>query len=254
VALISFSLCASAIYIINDLIDLPADRAHRTKHRRPFASGALSISAGLAAASSLLMTSLLTALLLPSKFILVLGAYFVATTLYSFWLKRQIIVDVMLLAVLYTSRILAGSAATGIHPSFWLLAFSMFVFLCLAMLKRYSELRDVAQGSASIAGRGYMACDAPVILALGTGSGLVSVLVLALYTQSGLNAGAKTSEWLWLLPPLMLYWVARLWAKAGRGEVDDDPIVFAARDWQSLLVITLMAFAFLLSSEEWRPI
>ena len=246
-AFISFSLCASTVYILNDLLDLAADRAHRSKYRRPFASGALPVASGVLAAPLLLVTSLLIALLLPTPFIVVLAAYGFATTAYSFVLKRQVIVDVMLLAGLYTTRILAGSAATGIQPSFWLLAFSMFLFFCLAMVKRYSELRLAIDRRETLAGRGYLATDLPVVLALGASSGTVSALVLALYTQSTIvQENFPHPHWLWVLPPLMLYWTSRLWLKASRGEVDDDPVVFATKDWQSIVVVVLMGAAFVI--------
>ena len=193
--------------------------------------------------------------MLPKLFLIVLFGYFIATTAYSFALKRQVIVDVMVLAGLYTIRILAGSAATNIVPSFWLLAFSMFLFLCLAMVKRYSELSLAVDRQEPLAGRGYMASDLSVILTLGASSGMVSALVLALYTQSPIiQEHFLTPQWLWLLPPLMLYWVSRLWLKASRGEVDDDPVVFAAKDWQSLLIVSLMGVAFLLGGVGWWPL
>lgn len=254
-AFVSFSLCASTVYIVNDLLDLAADRAHRSKYRRPFASGALSVASGVIAVPFLLLASLLIALSLPHLFLAVLIGYAIATTAYSFALKRQVIVDVTVLAGLYTIRILAGSAATNIVPSFWLLAFSMFLFLCLAMVKRYSELSLAVDKQEQLVGRGYMASDLPVILTLGASSGMVSALVLALYTQSTIiQENFLTPQWLWLLPPLMLYWVARLWLKAGRGEVDDDPVVFAAKDWQSLLILSLMGLAFLLGGVGWWPL
>ena len=254
-AFVSFSVCASTVYILNDLLDLAADRAHRSKYRRPFASGAISVSSGIIAVPFLLLAALSIALLLPKLFLFVLVGYAIATTAYSFVLKRQVIVDVMVLAGLYTIRILAGSAATSIVPSFWLLAFSMFLFLCLAMVKRYSELSLAVDRQELLVGRGYMASDLPVILTLGASSGMVSALVLALYTQSPIiQEHFLTPQWLWLLPPLMLYWISRLWLKASRGEVDDDPVVFAAKDWQSLLIVSLMGLAFLLGGAGWWPL
>lgn len=247
-AFASFSLFASAVYIVNDLVDLQADRLHRTKRNRPFASGSLPVAAGIAVVPLLVAASLGIALLLPPLFLAALMAYAVVTTLYSFVLKRQVIVDVMLLAGLYTMRILAGSAATDIQPTFWLLAFSMFIFLCLAMTKRYSELRQAIDQDKSLSGRGYRPSDLPVVLALGSASGFVSVLILALYTQSLIVPELYPApEWIWLVPPLLLYWVARLWLKAGRGEIDDDPVLFAARDWQSLTVAALVGILFLLA-------
>lgn len=252
IAFIAFSLCASSVYFLNDLLDLPADRIHRRKRNRPFASGALPIKAGVIVAPLLFAIALGLACLLPMRFLGVLLLYYALTTLYSFFLKRQVVVDVMLLASLYTIRIIAGSAATGIEPSFWLLALSMFVFLGLAMVKRYSELRLASATSAPLAGRGYRPDDLPVILALGSASGMVSVLILAMYTQATIVPEMYAApEWLWLVPPLMLYWITRLWMKAQRGEVDEDPVIFAARDPQSLAVATLMGAAFLLATSGW---
>lgn len=248
-AFLSFSLCASSVYILNDLLDLNADRAHRKKKKRPFASGDLPVSAGVVAAPLLLATSLTIALFLPGRFLAVLGAYYVATLLYSFWLKRQVIVDVMLLACLYTVRIVAGAAAAAITLSFWLLALSMFLFLCLALVKRYSELRLTMGSNKPLSGRGYMPSDLPVLLSLGSSSGMASVLILALYTQAEIvPEHYPAAEWLWIPPLLILYWVTRLWLKAQRGEVDDDPVVFAARDWQSLVIFVLMAICFALAT------
>jgi len=253
-AFLSFSLFASAVYLINDMVDLQSDRLHRTKRNRPFASGALPVAGGVAAVPILIAGSIGIALLLPPLFLAALLSYAAVTTLYSFFLKRQVIVDIMLLAGLYTMRILAGSAATAIHPSFWLLAFSMFIFLCLATVKRYSELRQALEQDATLAGRGYRSSDLPVVLALGCGCGLVSVLILALYTQSLIVPETYPApEWIWLVPPLLLYWVARLWLKAGRGEIDDDPVLFAAKDWQSLGTAAVVAILFLLARSGWWP-
>lgn len=253
-AFLSFSLLASSVYLINDLLDLAADRAHRTKHRRALASGILPIAAGAIAAPSLVLASLSIALMLPSLFLVVLICYGLITTSYSFFLKRFAIVDVMLLAGLYTVRILAGAAATTIAPSFWLLAFSMFIFFSLAMVKRYSELRVAIQQDKPLAGRGYLPADLPVVLSLGAGSGLIGVLILAFYTKSEFVPELyPAQEWLWLAPPFLLYWVARIWLKAGRGEVDDDPVVFAARDRQSLVIILITALLFALAGSGCRP-
>jgi 4-hydroxybenzoate polyprenyltransferase/phosphoserine phosphatase len=241
-AFVAFSLAASAVYIVNDLVDLPSDRRHRSKHKRPFASGALPIAGGVIAAPLLLLAALLVSLFLPLPFLGVLAFYLVLTSLYSFWLKRQVLVDVMLLAGLYTLRIIAGSAATGIVPSFWLLAFSMFVFLSLALVKRHQELHQAAEDGALLAGRGYMRTDLPVLMALGAGSGLMSVMVIALYIDSPTVAASYAEPvWLWLVPPVMLYWTGRLWMKAQRGQIHDDPVVFAVRDRQSQIIAAAIA-------------
>ena len=253
-AFISYSLFASAVYLVNDMLDLTADRQHRSKRHRPFAAGTLPIAHGALAVPLLVAASWGIAALLPIKFMIVLAVYAVTTTLYSFWLKRQVVVDVMLLAGLYTLRILAGAAATDIAPSFWLLAFSMFVFLCLAMVKRYSELRVAVQEDQSLAGRGYLPADLPVVLAMGAGSGLVSVLILALYTQSEIvPEHYPAPQWLWLVPPLMLYWTVRIWMKANRGEVHDDPVLFCVKDWQSLVTFAGIGAMFVLAGAGWHP-
>lgn len=252
IAFLSFSLCASSVYVLNDLLDLPADRKHHRKKSRPFAAGELSIRSGLVAVPLLLAMSIIFALQLNPRFLAVLGSYYILTVTYSFFLKKQVIVDVMLLASLYTLRIIAGSVATDIKPSFWLLTFSMFVFLSLALVKRFSELRALTTSSkAALTGRGYRSDDLPVVLSLGSSSGMVSVLILAMYTQAEIvPAMYAAREWLWLAPPLMLYWTARLWMKAVRGEVNEDPVLFAAKDWQSLVVAAMIACTFLLATSE----
>lgn len=245
-AFFAFSLCASAVYVLNDLLDLEADRRHLRKRQRPFAAGLIPLWHGAALVPLLLGAALAIALMLPRAFVLVLGAYFACTLAYSLLLKRQVIVDVLLLAGLYTVRVIAGAAATAIAPSFWLLAFSMFLFLSLAMVKRYAELQlTLAQNQEGAAGRGYVVQDLPVLMSIGTGSGLVAVLVFALYINSPETRANYTQPlWLWLVPPLLLYWISRIWMKVRRGEVDDDPVVFAARDWQSLLLLILSALFF----------
>jgi 4-hydroxybenzoate polyprenyltransferase len=183
----------------------------------------------------------------------VLTLYLVTTSLYSFWLKKRVIVDVILLASLYTLRIIAGAAATTIVPSFWLLAFSMFVFLSLAIVKRYSELSLVKDETQLLAGRGYLKSDLPVLSALGVGSGLMSVMVLALYIDSVTAETAyREPVWLWLATPIMLYWVARLWMKTHRGEIHDDPVLFAATDRQSLAIAPVLGLIFIAASQGWR--
>jgi 4-hydroxybenzoate polyprenyltransferase/phosphoserine phosphatase len=253
-AFVAFSLAASSVYIINDLVDLASDRRHRYKRNRPFASGALPIKAGLIAAPLLLLSSFLVALLLPPLFLAALTLYVLITSAYSFRLKRQVVVDVILLAGLYTMRIIAGSAATYVEPSFWLLAFSMFIFLSLALVKRYSELRLAVDEKTLLAGRGYLSADLPVLMALGASSGMMSVMVLALYIDSPtVAAGYEEPLWLWMVPPAMLYWAARLWMKTHRGEVHDDPVVFAARDRQSIVIVLALGLVFLAAVRGWRP-
>ncbi len=250
---VAFSLTASFGYLVNDLLDLRSDREHARKRSRSFASGALSISSGIYLVALLLLSAILVSLLLLPLVGAVLALYLILTLGYSLRLKRQVIVDVVVLAALYTLRIIAGSAATHIPVSFWLLAFSMFVFLSLAIVKRYSELRAVLDQNTTLPGRGYMASDLPVLLALGTGSGLMSVMVLALYFDSPIvTAIYREPMWLWLAPSVMLYWVARLWMKTHRGEIHDDPVVFAVRDKQSLIVLLILGLIFSAATSGWR--
>lgn len=245
-AFVAFSLCASAVYVLNDLLDLESDRQHIRKRKRPFAACTIPLSHGMLMVPVLLITAFAVAWLLPMQFAIVLSVYFLMTLAYSFRLKKQVIVDVMMLAGLYTMRIIAGAAATAITPSFWLLAFSMFIFLSLAMVKRYSELLITLQANKKEpAGRGYSVEDLPVLMSIGVSSGLGSVLILALYINSPETSQMyPNTMWLWLIPPIILYWTSRMWMKAHRGQVDDDPVVFAAKDWQSLTVIALSAIIF----------
>lgn len=248
-AYLAFGLCASSVYILNDMLDIPADRAHPRKKKRPFASGALSLPAGCLLMAALLCATIGLLVRLPLPFGVALATYYALTLAYSFKLKRKAVVDVVLLAMLYTIRILAGAAATHIVPSFWLLAFSMFLFLSLAILKRYSELLDTAGRDKQLpAGRGYRIDDLPALLALGSASGLCAVLVLALYINSADVANMYGSpQLLWAVLPMMLYWVGRVWIKSHRGEMHDDPVVFAAKDKQSLAIGLAMAIVMTVS-------
>ena len=249
-AFFSFSACASAVYIINDLLDLESDRLHVRKCKRPFAACSIPISTGALLVPLLLAISVALAILSPPYFIWVLAGYFAVTLAYSFKLKRQVIVDVMTLAGLYTTRIIAGAAATQIMPSFWILAFSMFIFLSLALVKRYSELLVTLQQNKEEAhGRGYMVSDLPVLMALGVSSSMLAVLVFAFYLNlPEVNGLYPDKKWLWLISPVLLYWLSRMWMKTHRGEIDDDPIVFAVKDWQSLVVLAICACLFAAAS------
>lgn len=232
-AFVAFSLCASSVYLVNDLLDLEADRLHPKKRTRPFASGALPVSVGLVAVPLLLGAGFGIAKgLLPPSFALALAAYYALTVAYSFYLKQMVLLDVVVLATLYTLRILAGAAAVGVPLSQWLLAFSLFLFLSLALVKRFSELHALRRSNNTVAkGRGYFAGDLEQLASLGAASGYISVLVLALY----INSRQVTSLYshpalLWLICPFILYWVSRVWLLAHRGQMHHDPIVFAIRD------------------------
>lgn len=250
VAFFSFSLAASGNYLLNDLLDLDADRAHATKHRRPFASGDLQIHEGVLLSTLLMVTgTILGGLVLGPVFLTVLLAYLLVSFWYSLALKRHAMVDIMCLAALYTLRIIAGSAATEIEPTFWLLAFSMFLFLSLAAAKRVTELRAlVAKGRSTTAGRGYEVDDLPLLLTFGVAAGYVSVLVMALYVQSGAEALYAEPRLLWLICPVLLYWISRIWLKTYRGQLDEDPVVFALTDRPSLLAATVCAILIALAT------
>ncbi|RZF28487.1 UbiA family prenyltransferase [Paraburkholderia sp. UYCP14C] len=240
-AFFSFSFCASAGYLLNDMLDLNADRRHPNKKHRPFASGQLSLTFGMMLTVTLLIASAALASRLDPLFGVVLAGYFVATLLYSFKLKRLVLVDVFALAALYTSRIIAGGTAGDIVLSDWLILFSVMMFLSLAMVKRYTELDALLRhGEASASGRGYDTHDLGILRSFGTASGYVAVLILALYLNSSdVHALYRHPHALWVLFGLLLYWISRAWMLAFRGEMHDDPIVYAVRNRFSLLVIFL---------------
>ncbi|GAA0723910.1 UbiA family prenyltransferase [Dokdonella soli] len=243
IAFVAFSLCASGAYVLNDLFDLEADRRHPGKCLRPFAAGELPPAAGLVAAPLLMLAAVAVAALLSPQFVLVLLIYGVSTLAYSLILKRVAMLDVVTLAALYTVRIIGGAVAIPVEASFWLLAFSMFLFLSLAMVKRYTELRRVAASDESkAAGRGYKVDDLALIQSLGTSSGYLSVLVLAFYINSTKSAALYRHHLvLWLLTPVLLYWISRVWLIARRGDMHDDPVVFALTDRASLAVLIVFA-------------
>lgn len=234
VAFFAFSLCASAVYVLNDLMDVESDRAHPRKRGRPFASGALSVPLGFALAALLLAGTVALAASARPLFQWCLASYFALTLAYTFFLKRRVIVDCLTLGGLYTIRIVAGWCAVGIAASFWLLAFSLFLFLSLAFVKRYSELLVMSQlGRHDARGRGYLATDLPLVLvlAMGVAAGFGSVMLLALYINGDtVLRHYSQPEVLWLTVPIQLYWVSRMWMQAQRGHMHDDPVVFALRD------------------------
>ncbi len=224
---VAFSLAASSAYVLNDALDVAADRAHPTKRARPFASGKLPLWAAWIVCPLVAVLALLAALRLPSSFGVLLAVYVAATLAYSLGLKRKLVVDVLLLAGLYTIRIFGGSMASGIPVSEWLAGFSMFFFLSLAFLKRASELHDAREG---LPRRGYLPQDREVVLAMGISAGFLSTLVLALYVSSHeIRRLYPHPAWLWGLCPLTLYWLSSLWVEARRGKVQEDPLMFALR-------------------------
>ena len=242
-AFVLFCLMASSVYILNDLVDLPSDRAHPRKCHRPFAAGNIPIAHGVAMAFGLIAVSILLALiLLPGLFVLMLMGYFLITLAYSFTLKRKLIIDVITLAGLYTMRIIAGGAAVSLTVSPWLLAFSMFLFYALAAIKRQGELLDQAKaGQEARAGRAYLSSDVVVLQIMAISAGQAAVLVFALYLYSPAVAELYARpEILWLICPVLLYWLSRIAILTHRGHMDDDPIVFAARDRISLLTVVMV--------------
>lgn len=242
-AFFSFSLCASSVYIVNDCLDLESDRRHPRKRHRPFASGSLSIPFGLAMAAACLFGGILLAFALPRLFWLVLAGYVMLTTAYSLYLKQFVLLDVIILAQLYTVRVYGGGAATGVPPSHWLLTFSLFLFLSLALVKRFTELRLMSQAEGEgLPGRGYWVTDVEHVSSIGTASGLLAVLVLALYISSKEVLLLYThADVLWLVCPVMLYWISRVWMLAYRNRMDDDPVVFAVKDPKSYAMAAVIA-------------
>ena len=248
-AFFAFGLCASSVYIANDLLDLESDRQHPRKRFRPFASGQVAIWKGVLLAPLLLAASVLIANYVDAKFLTWLMIYFGVTCAYSWALKRWVLVDCLTLAILYTLRIVAGAAAVNVPLSFWLLAFSIFLFLSLAFIKRYAELL-VHQGNdvEKALGRGYYTGDAPLIEQLGVTSGYAATLVLALYLNSeNVSKLYQTPEIIWGAVPLMLLWLSWMWLKTHRGLMHDDPIVFAIKDKISILIGFLFVSTFILA-------
>ncbi len=212
-AFAAFCCCASSAYVLNHLLDLEADRHHRTKCKRPFACGALPVMHGLRIIVLLLLAAIGLCWFLPFEFFLVLAVYYLTTSAYSCWLKQLVVIDVIVLASLYTFRIIAGSAATDIVLSEWLLAFSMFIFLSLAMVKRYVELLDLRNMGfkEEAVGRGYHVRDIELLSSLGGASGYLSLLIFALYLNSDLVQSMYNRPYLlWLVCPLLLYWISRV--------------------------------------------
>lgn len=235
VMFLAFCCTASGFYLINDLLDLAADRRHPNKSRRPFASGAIPLHIGLIAAPLLVLAGLALSSAVGALVLLLL--YAVCSCAYSLWLKSQPLVDVFMLAALYGLRLLAGGVATGYHVSLWLLAFSSFLFLSLAIVKRVAELMTMPVGDKGCAaGRGYRADDLPIMQLMGVAASFVASLVLALYVQNELVPVGRQPTLSWVIVPLVLFWECRVWLATARGKMHDDPIVFAVRDWVSWLV------------------
>lgn len=238
-ALVAFSMTASAVYVLNDVLDLQADRRHPQKRRRPFAAGRLPVTAAPVLLAVLLSLAALTCLPLPGLFDACLSLYAVSSLAYALWLKWKPMIDVVLLAGLYTLRVLAGGVVADVTPSEWLLGFSLFMFLSLAFAKRHAELARL-KSELKWGARGYLVHDLGLIETLGAVSAYLAVLVLALYIHAPATRELyRQPVVLWLLCPLLLYWTSRLWLIARRGLLDEDPIVFAFRDRVSLIVAAI---------------
>ena len=259
-AFVAFSLCASSAYITNDLFDLESDRKHVRKKLRPFASGALPLWLGAILAPTLLVGGIATASQVNPTFTIWVMIYYIITCAYSYGLKRLVLIDCITLAILYTIRIIAGASAIYNELSFWLLAFSIFLFLSLAFVKRFAELINDSinpalsnQGDGKIVGRGYYKSDAPIIQTIGIVSGYASVIVFALYLNS--DAIIKLyplPQLVWGEVPILLFWISWVWIKAHRGNMHDDPLIFAIKDRVSQ--VTGLAFLTVLFCSVWGPL
>ena len=252
-AFAAFSLCASGVYVINDILDLEADRAHPRKRKRPFASGVIPVHTGLLLVPSLFVVSAGIALSLSAQFFTALTLYVLFTSMYTLSLKRIPLVDVFVLAGLYAYRVWCGAIAVDVPISAWMLAFSMFMFLSLAFVKRSSELGVIKKSNGmETKGRGYSLHDADAIRSMGVTSGYMAVLVMALYINSADVRGLYAHpERLWFVVPLILYWISRVWLIAERGEMRDDPVIFALEDRTSYAVAVGVSAVILLSTIQW---
>lgn len=241
-AFLAFSFAASATYVVNDLWDLDNDRAHPRKRNRPFASARISIASGLLVAALALMAGLALAYWVSAGFLAMLLLYLTLTSAYSWVLKEYVLIDVIMLSLLYTLRILAGSVAIGIQTSSWLLAFSVFMFLSLALVKRCAELVSLGQtGLSATRGRDYRISDLSVLWPLGVGAALSAVVVFGLFISAPeTQARYASPELLWLAAVGFIYWLARLWIKTSRGEMHDDPVVYAVKDKGSRVTVAVI--------------
>lgn len=247
-AFILFSLCASSVYILNDLVDMQSDRAHKTKKNRPIASGNISVCSALLSCVILLIISLIVPYyLMPIWFFISLISYYVLTLSYSLVLKKLEIFDVIILASLYTMRIIAGAFAISVNLTFWILSFSMFIFLSLALVKRHSEIFDCRKSGKedSISGRGYCTNDLEMISSLGAAAGYLSVMILALYVQDPNTIELYSKpRIIWFACPVFLFWISRIWMLTHRGKIHEDPVFFAIKDKVSWVVVAILAVIF----------
>lgn len=243
-AFFGFSLTASFVYVLNDLLDLSSDRSHHTKKNRPFASGQLSLKWGLVLLPLLLLGTVLLSLPLPPTYAGWISTYLILNFAYSFYLKQSVVVDVIILSMMYTLRIFAGSAASDVMISEWLLSFSTLFFFSLACVKRCTEILR-SKNKITLDGRGYRQIDYPMIQSLGVGSGLLSVLIILFYLQSDdVKALYHNTAALWFATPVLLFWISRVWLLANRDEVNDDPVLFAVKDPASWVCLIILATIF----------
>lgn len=243
---VAFSFLSSSVYVVNDLLDLDSDRAHPSNKHRPFASGDLPLSWGAVLAPILLMVGLGLSTLVSLEFFLFMLGYLCLTTWYSFQLKEVELADILILASLYSWRVVAGGIATGVQISEWFISFAIFFFLSLALVKRCSELILMDRKRSRNQRRGYYITDLPLLVAFGVASGFLSILVLALYLSSSqVIAHNQVPKVLWGALPVLLYWLSRIWLKAFRGELPSDPLVFALKDKFSYISIIIIAFLWL---------
>jgi len=248
-AFFAFGFAASSIYLVNDLIDLEADRLHKTKQFRPLAAGVLPIQWAVLLTPILLIFAFSFASFVNTNFILILGGYLALTIAYSLFLKPIALLDVITLTSLYTLRIIAGAIAISVPLSYWLLAFSMFIFLSLALIKRFSELKNLSlQGETKSVSRGYHVDDIEAISLFGISSGYISTMILVLYIH-GLQATTVYSQadWLWIVAVTVLYWISYMWLLAFRGQMNEDPVFYAIRDRTSYVVALIIAISLYLA-------
>lgn len=248
IAFAGFSFSASFVYVLNDLLDLKSDRNHHSKRSRPFASGDLSIKWGIFLLPFLLVLVSSLSLLLPVKFSFWILTYLILNLAYSLYLKQSVVVDIIILAMMYTLRIFAGSAAAEVPVSEWLLSFSILFFFSLACVKRYTEIIR-SKNKITLDGRGYRQVDHSMVQSLGVGSGLLSVLIILLYLQSNdVRALYEHANNLWFATPVLLFWISRIWILTNRDEIHDDPVVFAVKDRVSWLCLAILGIIFGISS------
>jgi 4-hydroxybenzoate polyprenyltransferase len=249
-AFVAISFCASSIYLLNDLFDLDSDRRHPEKWRRPLASGNLAIPAAIVLSLVLMAAGFAVSLRLPADAVKLIGVYLVATMAYSLFLKRRVLVDAFTLSILYTLRVLLGGAATGLLLSPWFLAFSVFTFLSLAFCKRASELVRLKKSEMMEApGRAYFTWDHLTVQSCGITSGYLAAIVLALYLQSDtVRRFYASPAWLWLIVPVFLYWISRIWVLVNRGTMDEDPVLFATKDRVTYLTAVVSAAILVLAT------